>query len=128
MRNVQEDTLGSYTLNSSKFKSELSNEKNINELRSELFADKFYFQVQFKQSEKMSSSDINVFRVNFHKDYDLNYCEIMSIYLKRILINAEKEPISRDSVFDDVTLLKEYLNIILNKGNISIDYSIFLRK
>ena len=52
LRKVQEDTLEYYKLNSSRFKSELSNEKNIDELRSELFAEKFYFQVNFTQSKK----------------------------------------------------------------------------
>ena len=53
LRTAQDETLEYYKLNSSKFKSELSNEKNIDELRSELFAETFYFQVHFKQSEKI---------------------------------------------------------------------------
>ena len=52
LRKAQEETLEYYKLNSSQFKSELSEEKNVDELKSELFAEKFYFQVHFKQSEK----------------------------------------------------------------------------
>jgi DNA repair ATPase RecN len=49
LKKAQDDTLQYYSLNSARFKSELT---NIEELRSELFADKFYFQVQLKQSKK----------------------------------------------------------------------------
>ena len=52
LRKAQEETLEYYKLNSSQFKDELSEEKNLDELKSELFAEKFYFQVHFKQSEK----------------------------------------------------------------------------
>ena len=46
---VQEETLEYYKLNSARFKSELTNEKSIDELRGKLFADKFYFQISLKQ-------------------------------------------------------------------------------
>ena len=49
LRKAQEETLEYYKLNSARFKSELS---NIDLLRSELFADKYYFQVNLTQSEK----------------------------------------------------------------------------
>ena len=50
LRKAQEETLECYNHNSSRFKSELP---NIDELKSELFfAEKFYFQVYLKQSEK----------------------------------------------------------------------------
>ena len=49
LRNAQEETLEYYKLNSERFKSEQTKEKNIEELKSELFAEKFYFQVNFKQ-------------------------------------------------------------------------------
>ena len=50
LRKAQEDTLQCYKHNSSRFKSE---QINIDELKSELFfAEKFYFQVNLKQSEK----------------------------------------------------------------------------
>ena len=52
LRKAQDDTLEYYKLNYSRFKSELSNEKNTDELRSELFSEKFYFQVNFTQFEK----------------------------------------------------------------------------
>ena len=46
MKNSQEETIEYYKLNSDRFKV-----KNIKELKSELFAKKFYFQVNFKQTE-----------------------------------------------------------------------------
>ena len=49
LRNAQDETLEYYKLNSSRFKSELSNKKNKDELRSLLFADKFYFQINLNQ-------------------------------------------------------------------------------
>ena len=56
LRKVQEETLDYYKINSSRFKSELTNDKSIDELRGQLFADmfadKFYFQVQLNQPEK----------------------------------------------------------------------------
>ena len=51
LKKVQEETIEYYKLYSTRFKSELSSEKNIDELRSLLFADKFYFQVNFNKSE-----------------------------------------------------------------------------
>ena len=51
LRKAQEDTLEYYKLNSSRFKSELTKEKNIDELRSELFAEKYYFQINLNQSK-----------------------------------------------------------------------------
>ena len=52
LKNSQKETIEYYKLNSDRFKSEQTNEKSINQLKSELFAEKFYFQVNFKQSEK----------------------------------------------------------------------------
>jgi hypothetical protein len=51
LRKAQEETLGYYKLNSERFKSEQTNEKDIDELKSELFAEKFYFQIHLKQPE-----------------------------------------------------------------------------
>ena len=51
MKNAQEETIETYKLNSDRLKSELTKEKSIEELRSQLYSDKFYFQVNFKQSE-----------------------------------------------------------------------------
>ena len=45
LRNAQKDSLEYYKLNSSHFKGEITEEKNIERLKSELFADKFYFQI-----------------------------------------------------------------------------------
>ena len=46
LKKAQEETLDYYKLNSDRFKSELTKEP-----KSELFAEKFYFQVNFKQTE-----------------------------------------------------------------------------
>ena len=51
LKNAQEETLEYYKLNSDLFKSEQIKEKNIEGLKSEFFAEKFYFQVDIKQSE-----------------------------------------------------------------------------
>ena len=48
LKKAQEETLEYYRLNLDRFKSKLNKEKNIEELKSELFAEKFYFQVNFK--------------------------------------------------------------------------------
>ena len=50
---AQEDTLEYYKLKSFRFKSQLSDEKNKDEYRSELFAERFYFQVQFRTPKKI---------------------------------------------------------------------------
>ena len=52
LKNAQEETIEYYKLNSERFKSEQTKEKNIEEMKSELFGEKFYFQVNFKQSKK----------------------------------------------------------------------------
>ena len=74
LRKAQEDSLEYYKLNWSHFKSQQTNNKSIDELKSELFREKFYFQVNFTQTTKplwyfnlftfvtdfyMSQSDIN---------------------------------------------------------------------
>ena len=51
LKKAQEETIEYYKLNSDRFKSEQTKEKNLEELKSELFAEKFYFQVNFKQTE-----------------------------------------------------------------------------
>ena len=88
LKKAQEEKLESYKLNSERFKSELNKEKNIEELRSQLFAEKFYFQIHFFQTKKrlwafslftfatdfyMSPSDINTL------EYDI-YHNIIFIY------------------------------------------------
>ena len=52
LRKAQEDTLENYKLNSLRLKSEQTSDKNIDQLKSELFAEKFYFQVHFTQSKR----------------------------------------------------------------------------
>jgi hypothetical protein len=52
LKNAQEEALEYYKLNPERFKSELIKKNNIEALRIELFAEKFYFKVNFKQPEK----------------------------------------------------------------------------
>jgi hypothetical protein len=74
LRKAQDDFLEHYKLNSSRFKCLITGQNSIDELRSELFAEKFYFLVNLTQSTKrlwyfnlfifatdfyMSPSDIN---------------------------------------------------------------------
>ena len=73
LKNAQEETLEYYKLNSERFKSELTKEKNIDKLRSELFVEKFYFQVNFKQKKKRLWP-LNVF--TFVTDFYLSQSDI----------------------------------------------------
>ena len=66
LRKAQEDTLEDYKLNSSRFKSELSDEKNTEQLRSEIFADNYYFQINFKQPERMWAFNVFTFVTDFY--------------------------------------------------------------
>ena len=67
LRKAQEDTLDFYKLNSSRFKSQLTNYTNIDQLKSELFAEKFYFQVHFAQSKiKLSPFSLFTFVTDFY--------------------------------------------------------------
>ena len=50
LKKEQEQTLEKYKLNSERFKRELNDVRSTEELRSELFDEKFYFQIQMKQS------------------------------------------------------------------------------
>ena len=59
LRKAQEDSLEYYKLNSSRIKSEL-NLENKEQLKSQLFADKFYFQVYFTQTKIMCFQSIHV--------------------------------------------------------------------
>ena len=76
LRKAQNDTLEYYKLNSSRFKSELSNEKNMDELRGELFSKEFFFQINFTQSEKRLWP-FNVF--TFVTDFYLSPSDIDSL-------------------------------------------------
>ena len=51
LRMAQDEAFEYYKFDSAHFKSELYKEKNIDEFRSELFAENFYFQINFTQSE-----------------------------------------------------------------------------
>ena len=78
LKNAQKETLENYKLNNSeRFKSLLTKEKNIEEiLKSELFAEKFYFQVKFKQS-KYRLWPLNVF--TFATDFFISQSDIDSL-------------------------------------------------
>ena len=76
LKKAQEDTLGHYKLNSARFKSEQANEKGIDKLRSELFAEKFYFQVHLNQSKKRFLA-FNVF--TFITDFYISASNIDSL-------------------------------------------------
>ena len=76
LRKAQEDTLEYYKHNSLRFKSELSNEKNLDHLKSLLFANKFYFQVHFTQS-KMKLCAFNIF--TFVTDFYISQSDIDSL-------------------------------------------------
>jgi hypothetical protein len=52
LRKAQEDSLEYYKLNLSHLKSQQTESKSIDELKSDLFAEKFYFQVNFSQPTK----------------------------------------------------------------------------
>ena len=53
LRKAQEESLEYYKINSARFKSEQScEERTLDEWKSDLFCEKFYFQVNFKQWEK----------------------------------------------------------------------------
>ena len=67
LRKAQEDKIEYYKLNSERFKGEKINEKSIDELKSELFADKYYFQVHFDQSkERLCPFSIFTFVTDFY--------------------------------------------------------------
>ena len=53
LKKEQEETLEKYKLNSTRFKSELNDDKSIEEFRKKLFEENFYFQIQIKRNEKL---------------------------------------------------------------------------
>ena len=74
-RKAQEDTLEYNKLNSSRFKSQLNNDKNKEDLKRELYAEKFYFQVYFTQlTIKLCAFNLFTFVTDFYmspSDIDL---------------------------------------------------------
>ena len=64
LRKEQENHLEYYKLNSSRFKALLTDDKNIDQLKSELFAEKFIFQVRLKKS--LFAFDLFTFVTNFY--------------------------------------------------------------
>ena len=79
LRKAQEDTLECYKLNSLRFKSEQSNVKNIDELKSELFCEKFYFQIYLGLTQPMNTQRwaFNVF--TFVTDFYMSPSDIDSL-------------------------------------------------
>ena len=50
LKKEQQETLEKYNVNSERFKSEINEGKSLEQLRKEIFDEKFYFQIQIKQS------------------------------------------------------------------------------
>ena len=73
LKKAQEDTIEYYKLNSSHFKSSYA---NLDQLKSELFAEKYYFQVHFTQS-KMKVCSFNLF--TFVTDFYMSSSDITSL-------------------------------------------------
>ena len=76
LKKAQEETIEYYKINSERFKSEQTHEKNIKEMKSELFAEKFYFQVNCKQPY-FTFLPFNVF--TFVTDFNMSKSYIDSI-------------------------------------------------
>jgi len=76
LRKAQNETLENYNINSWRFKSELCNVKNIDQFRSLLFAESFYFQIHFTQSEKICWA-FNV--LTFVTDFYMSQSDIDSL-------------------------------------------------
>ena len=67
LKKAQEKTLENYTLNSADFKKELTKEKNMDKLKSKLFAENFYFQIEFTQSkQRLWAFNIFTFVTDFY--------------------------------------------------------------
>jgi hypothetical protein len=76
LKTAQEEALENYKLISAQFKGHQINEKNIEQLRSELFAEKFVFQVHLNQSDNR----IWVFNVfTFVTDFYMSPSDIESL-------------------------------------------------
>ena len=73
LKKAQEETLEYYKINTSRFKREQTKE----ELKSKLFAEKFYFQVHFKYTDEKRLSAFNVF--TFVTDFYLSKSYIQSL-------------------------------------------------
>ena len=67
LKKAQEDALECYNVNSSLIKSELNCEKDIDQLKNQLFADKFFFQINFTQTGKtLWAFNLFTFVTNFY--------------------------------------------------------------
>ena len=67
LRKAKNDYLEYYKLNSSSFKSQLADKISIDELRSELYAEKFYFQVKLnQQTNKLWHFNLFTFVTDFY--------------------------------------------------------------
>ena len=73
LKKAQEETLEYYKINSSRFK----REQTIEELKSKLFAEKFYFQVHIKYTDEKRLWAFNVF--TFVTDFYLSQSYIKSL-------------------------------------------------
>ena len=76
LKKAQEDILEYYKFNSSRFKIEPNDERSIEDIRSQLFAEHFQFQIHLVQS-KQGSWPFNVF--TFSTDFYVSPSEIDSL-------------------------------------------------
>ena len=75
LRKAQKDSLEYYKLNSAHFKDQLTEEKNIDQLKSELFAESFYYQIQLTKKNLLAFS-IFTFATDFYmSQFDINTLE-----------------------------------------------------
>lgn len=65
LRKAQKDSLEYYKLNSSHFKSGLTEQKNIEKFKSELFTEDFFFQIHFTK-KKLWTFSLFTFSTNFY--------------------------------------------------------------
>ena len=77
LRKAQDDCLEHYKLNSSRFKCLITDQNSIDELRSELFADFFYFPVNLTQSTtRLWYFNLFIFAIDFYMSpSDINSLE-----------------------------------------------------
>jgi hypothetical protein len=80
LKKAQNEALKYYKLNSARFKSEITDEKNIEELKSQLFAEKFYFQIHLVDKKEKNGLKLLPFNVlTFATDFYMSPSDINSL-------------------------------------------------
>ena len=80
LKKSQNEALEYYKLNSARFKSEITDEKNIEELKSQLFAEKFYFQIHLVDKNEKNGLKLFPFNVlTFATDFYMSPSDINSL-------------------------------------------------